>query len=623
MRDGQRDRALDVALAIAAALAGVVRDPSAPAADAKRALSLVVALAACAIVLVRSPAARRFRLAPRAPHLALGAIGVSAASALYGLPSGLLDLGTWVAGVALAVAIGSLGRAHAIATLRTTALSLGGGASAIALAQAARGAAGMHLEGGQGNPNWLGLLLAVTLPLSLDALRAHVRALVRARARGGDARHTTLAGTCAVTAITAITATAQLAALYASHSRVAWLAALIALPIVFHRRETARARVVAVGVAVALTAVVAAVAIARQERASSPVAKASSGTHASHARVEHDAEGSAEVAHDAPLGTALGGRLAIARTSALAAWTELPFGAGLGRFGHVYLAAQGEQLASLPPREASRRFLNATTAHDEWLQVAVESGPLALGLLAAAFALAAWAQLRARYAAGAASLVACAVCAVADSPLRQPAIVIVVALLFAALPSQREAAVTTSWRRRAPLLVALAACGLALPVAARSYLAARLRTQALDALPAARLPLLAKSARLDPGSGESALDLGLARLEADDPEGALSALRRSRALLANVGTSIAIGNAELARGKPELAEPAYLEALALHPGSLRAHADLAEALRQLGKLDEAESHARTALSISPGDARLRELVDRIHRDRMDASGDVP
>lgn len=613
---GRREDALGVALAIAAALAGLVRDPSAPAADAKRVAALAVALLGCALVLVRPAVQLAWH---RAAQLAVAALAVSALSALYGLPSGLLDLGTWVAGAALAFAVAALGRATAIVVLRTVALSLGGGASLLALAQAARGASGMQLEGAQGNPNWLGLLLAVALPLSLDAARVHLRAR---RAR--------------LAALTAVLVLVELVALYASHSRVAWLATLVALPVVFLRRATPRGRVVVAAAAVALVAGIVGVALARHDRATASASSvgaagkprgghAAHASHAAHAEPELDAAPPSHEAHEAPLGVALEGRLAIARTSAVAALAELPFGAGLGRFGHVYLAAQGASLASLPPREASRRFLNATTAHDEWLQLAVESGPFAPLLLLAAFALAARAHVRARCSAAAAALVACAICALADSPLRQPAVVIVVALAFAALPHRALAlAASESVRRaRALPLIMLALAALALAPATRGYLAARLRTQARDALPEARLALLSKSARVDPGSGEAALDLGLARLEAGDADGALGALRRSRRLLANMGTSIAIGNAELARGRADLAEPEYRAALAESPGSLRAHADLAEALRQLGKLDDAEAHARVALAVSPGDARVRELVDRIHRDRMEATSDAP
>jgi tetratricopeptide (TPR) repeat protein len=609
----RRARAAGPTLAIAAAIAGLAHDPSAPAAEPKRALALLVGLVGLALAWGRAASTRRARGRPGA--LAIAFVAASAASAIYGIPSGLLDLASWIAAVGLALGAASLGRPAAVSTLRLAALGLGGGASAIALAQAARGARGMALEGWQGNPNWLGLLIAVTLPVSLDAAWARLR---DARRSPGD--RAALAAALASGGAMVV----QLPALLLSHSRVAWLATLVALPVLGIRRGTPRRRWLAAA-GMAATVALIAVVLVRRARASEPAPRARASAargQGTEAKVE-----AAEGDHDAPIGVALSGRLAIARPSAQAALTEAPLGAGLGRFGHAFLPAQGEALATLPPREASRRFLNATTAHDEYLQAAVESGPLVGLLLLAALVAAVRDHLRARFPAGAASTLALAVCALADSPLRQPAVVLMVGLLFAsagsgsAPPDARDAR-----RRRALIGAALLATFALSPIATRTWLASRLRTRArIDAveLPEARLSLLTRAARLDPGSGETMLDLGLARLELGDAEGALPALTRSRALLANVGTSIAIGNAELALGRADRAEAAYREALGANPGSSRAHADLAEALLALGRFDDAEAHARTALSIAPGDGRVRDQIDRVRRARMDAEAEGP
>jgi tetratricopeptide (TPR) repeat protein len=277
----------------------------------------------------------------------------------------------------------------------------------------------------------------------------------------------------------------------------------------------------------------------------------------------------------------------------------------------------------MQPKEASHAFLNATTAHDDYLQAAVESGPIALVLMVLALGGAVRRHLRARQRGLAAATLACAVCALADSPLRQPAVVIALAFSFAALRPSRVPAASgprTLQRLAAPAL--LVACGLLLAASARSWLGARLRTRANDELLEARVATLARAALLDPASGETALDLGLARLEIGDAEGALASLERARRLLANVGTSIAMGNAQLALGRADLAEAAYREALAWNPGSFRAQADLADALRVLGRFDEAEARAKIALSLSPGDERVRELIDRIHRERMEVGVEV-
>ncbi|GAC1539716.1 MAG: hypothetical protein NVS3B10_04440 [Polyangiales bacterium] len=62
-------------------------------------------------------------------------------------------------------------------------------------------------------------------------------------------------------------------------------------------------------------------------------------------------------------------------------------------------------------------------------------------------------------------------------------------------------------------------------------------------------------------------------------------------------------------------------ALARDPGSYKAHADLADALLALGRLDDAEAHAALALSLRPGSVPVRALVDRIAAARIDAAID--
>jgi len=78
--------------------------------------------------------------------------------------------------------------------------------------------------------------------------------------------------------------------------------------------------------------------------------------------------------------------------------------------------------------------VNATTAHDDWLEVAAETGVPGLLLLAAAVIGGAAACLRDGARAEAATLVAFAVSALGDSPLRQPAVLVPVALVLASAP---------------------------------------------------------------------------------------------------------------------------------------------------------------------------------------------
>ena len=196
-----------------------------------------------------------------------------------------------------------------------------------------------------------------------------------------------------------------------------------------------------------------------------------------------------------------------------------------------------------------------------------------------------------------------------DSPLNQPAIVLLLSLLVAASPRR--------WRINPVALQTLAAVVTALLLAAAlgSWLSARLQTQARDASPALRRALLERAADLDERNGQVWLTLGLDRLELGEPKAAVPLLQRSRDRLANVGTDIALGNAWVEAGEPQRAEPCYRRALALHPASMRAHANLAEALRLQGKLDDAEHHLDLALQLYPGHPKLAELRERLRQDR--------
>jgi tetratricopeptide (TPR) repeat protein len=451
------------------------------------------------------------------------------------------------------------------------ALGIGGFSAAFALICRAQGGSGMGLHGGQGNPNWLGLLLAMTLPLSVDAALAAGRA---ARSRG------------AVRALTWAACAVQLPALYLSHSRVAWLALGVAsvLSLILFARARLRRRAVLLLLALAAIGVVAALAV----RARS----------------------------DVPLGQALSGRVWIWQHSARAARDALPFGVGLGRFAHAYLDAQGEALMELSPPRAARRFINATTAHNEYLQAALESGPIAAFLLGAALLLAARAHARWCWPAAAAALGVCALTSFADSPLRQPAIAILVGLLLGV----NRGATLRQRRRLLPTLFALATLGLLALLtrdALRGWLGTRERTIALDGDPLVRTSRLAKSARLDPASGETALALGLTQLDSGDARVARDTLERADVLFADTATRVALGRAELALSREGSAARAFERALAWNSGSFRARLGLAETHFRRGRLDDAEREATTARLLLPGDPRGRELLDAIREAKMD------
>jgi len=599
-------------LAAAVAIAIVAYDPRAPAADPKRAIGLLVAVIALAASVAdrnaylerqrgvgsRSVDARRPASLPsltlgvrvllrggggNSPVLAfVGFVAWCGVTLLWGVPSGARDLGAWVAaaGIALACPVDRARRAA-----ERAAVLAGSASAAIALLQRLAGARGIFVHGGQGNANWLGLLLAITLPLTLG-LALHLR-------REGAAR-----ASLATMAAFAL----QLVGLALSHSRVAWAASaltLSALALPFARSMPSRWRVLVVVAPIAAIAIPLAIAVRTPARA---------------------APSSIAEGDDVPLSIAWQGRVWIWRASADAAVAALPAGAGLGGFAHAYLDAQGERLAPLDPKSASHRFINATTAHADWLEVLVDSGLPALALLALALAWGAIGAARGGWPSGAAALAALAICAAGDSPLRQPGVALLLGLVLAgSMDHVRSTPRRTAWKPLGSILRAglLVHAAVLLAVSSSVWIAARRLTAAKESPPIARRALLARAARLDPRSGEIALERGLLELAEGDADAAIEALRRSRALVANVGTDVAIGNAEVLLGRPEAALDAYDVALRRHPGSFRAHANITQPLLALGRLDEAERHLAIAAALWPGHPRLGEMAARIRRARID------
>jgi tetratricopeptide (TPR) repeat protein len=544
-------------------LTALAYDPRAEAAEPKRALGLAFSAICLALCVVWPP---RFRADRRVAGAALGFVALSALGALWGLPAGLRDLGTLLAALGAAWLSALLGPFRARSAARLSALGIGGFSAFFALYSAVQGRPPLSLHGGQGNPNWLGLLLAVTLPLSLDALVALRRAHLSCRALALGA------------------SVAQLPALYLSHSRVAWLGVSVAsvvFMLALQRRLHLRRRSVLVAAALLLALIV----------------------------------GATRSAQDVPLAQALKGRAWIWEHSAQAAAEAFPFGAGLGRFAHAYLDAQGAVLRTLPEKQAARRFQNATTAHNEYLQAAVETGAVSAILLALTLIFGVRGALQQRWLGGALSLFACLLVALADSPLRQPAIASLVGLVLG-VPSQLSGRKAPRYARLTPGLLLVLTAFLTRD-AARGWLGTRERSLALERDPAQHETRLTRAARLDPGSGETELERGLARLRKGDAQAAREALLRADALFADTATRIALGQAELALGRPDHAARAFERALDWNFGSYRAHLGLSEAHFRKQQLERAEREAQIARSLLPFAPGARELIDRIHEAQMD------
>jgi tetratricopeptide (TPR) repeat protein len=462
----------------------------------------------------------------------------------------------------LAVLSGAAGVGVAASTLpmatvrhsaRVAAVILGGISSLAWVVQWLLGARGMGLHGLQGNPNWLGLLLAATMPLQLELL-------VEARRRGSRWRRLWTA-----------TGVLTLLTIVLSASRVSWVALMVTGVVFAGGRWRKEAMAAAAVAAAALTAL------------------------------------------GGDLAASLAGRWWLWTVSANAAIDALPLGAGAGDFAQVFLDAQGELLARLPTERAALQFVNATTAHNDWLEAAAVGGPTALILLAATIALAV-VELRRSWRAGAAAVVVVAICAIGDSPMAQPSVLAMLALILAAAPrrSLRRGFMTVHAGTLAVLIVVL-------PQATTRWMSHRAVAAAQEAAIVERTPRLEAAHRQDPSSGEVTLRLGLWLLETGDAARALPWLEHSRQHFANLGTDVALGNCWIRLERPDRAAIAYRRALRRHPAYFRAHANLVEALRLLGRLERAEQHLRTARQLQPGHPKLARMAERLRRTRIDAA----
>jgi hypothetical protein len=531
-------------------MAALIWDRSAPAADPKRAALGFVALGVLGVAVVRS----RSMQVSLAAWAWIGMVGWSALSIAWGGASGWRDVATWGAGATLIAAGSFISEADRRRSVGLVSALIGGISGLIAVVQVCLGARGIYVHAGQGNGNWLGLMLAVTLPLAADEL-------VRTWSRRAVASWLCVVGVGL-----------QSIGLILSHSRVAWAALAVALLAwILSTRLSLSRRLFAVTAAACLFGAI-----------GSPT--------------------------DAEVGTAWQGRVWIWKTSASVATEDFPLGTGMGRFPHRFLEVQGTKLTGMEPNVASRTFANATTGHNEFVQIAAELGPLGLIMFVVALGASVLSARRSRWAGAVASLVALAVCAWGDSPLRQPAIVGVFGLLIGALPART--ALNLVWLKRAAVVGALASA-VTLAGSVSTWMSSRWQTRARSEPAEEAIVTLQRATRADPTSGEAALALGLAWLEVADTARAIGQLERSKARLANVGTEIALGNAFLRASRVAEAVDAYERAIALHPGAFRAHANLGEALRLMGRLDDAGKHLAIARSLWPGSPHLPELEERL------------
>jgi len=510
---------------LALGLSGLVYDPMAPAAMPKRAAILLMAVVVAAS---RHDGAPRRELSV-AGWAFVGFVAWMALSLCWGA-DGSADLLGLVGAAALLLA--ALGLRDIQATTQLAALTIGVGSSLVVVVEWLSGAHGLRLHGAQGNPDWLGLVIAASLPCSLAWSQRRLGKVLVA---------------------------VELVGLILARSRTASIAAVCAL-IYLHARDLPRAwRPWCVAVLISGGIVVVAIA-----------------------------------------GHAWSGRLWIWRISATVAMHQPWIGTGLGGFGTAFAESQGELLRALPLEESARRYVLTPSAHNDLLQALAEAGLPALTLLIVA-GLAGFSLLRRRWTAGAATLIAIGVGALADSPLRQPAILMLLALVLGACPAPDS-------RRRSPAM-ALAALGLLLAVP--SWIAEHLITRSRQEDPPTRAATLALAGRLDPRSSRVKFEEGLAALERHEAVLGLRFLDAARLSSWQLATDLARGNAWMLRDDPGRAAAAYRQALSLAPHSLRAHLNLAEAERRRGHLDDAEHALALARRLSPSAAAVKALQSRL------------
>jgi tetratricopeptide (TPR) repeat protein len=297
-------------------------------------------------------------------------------------------------------------------------------------------------------------------------------------------------------------------------------------------------------------------------------------------------------------------------------------GIGVGHFPQVFLEKQGDHLSSLSVREASSRFENPQVAHHDYLQILLELGVIGLVLFVLLFLGMLVRFSHNRDCVGSIVTLTFMIAMWTDSPFRYPSCTIILFLHLALLPrtiSPRWPRVFSwHWRNRQshtfvliPMLLLLL---WGLHQYAPSVLATRMGTLAEQQLFAyAKENFLRKALAMDPENGEIQFMMGLALLENGHPADALHYLKRSQSQFANIGTFVAIGNAELEQNHIPQAILAYQNALKQNPGLFKAHINLASAYLKANNLPGANDSLSRAKKLYPFHPILKNIEEEIRR----------
>jgi Flp pilus assembly protein TadD len=120
---------------------------------------------------------------------------------------------------------------------------------------------------------------------------------------------------------------------------------------------------------------------------------------------------------------------------------------------------------------------------------------------------------------------------------------------------------------------------------------------------------------VSPGEPESAYDLlqrGNALLRGRHHAQAAVVLERAARLEPGKGSILeALGRARFNSGQHERARETFEALLEVDPSSHYGHYGLGQSLKRLGRIDEARTHLRLAVALSPGTALYRSALARI------------
>lgn len=294
------------------------------------------------------------------------------------------------------------------------------------------------------------------------------------------------------------------------------------------------------------------------------------------------------------------GRMYLYRLSGGLALEQPVSGVGAGGFGAAFMEAQGRHLSD--HREDSGLWTNARHAHNQFVHLWVERGILPVLALLCLVALAFARGVKRRQgwvlATLAASLALFSGSITFDlAPVRLGFYMLLG--LCVGTPGPREARPGRRyWAFALPIVLYLAV----FPV--WRGLGDLLFTQGWHE----------QSLAVNPLDGRARFYRGLELVEKGELQAGCNELELSAAVYPNLTTLLALGNCNLKLNAWERSEQWYRKAVAWKPTYSLAFANLAVLYREQGRLEESARHIIRAVSLNPGNQRIRLIQDQVCRD---------